>query len=67
MSKSNISKIVRGERKLAVETLLQIARILDVDPASLIPSAQIDTKKLAFEEYVREIIRGELSTEKRHT
>ena len=61
MSTGNISHMMQGKVTLSVATLLQIAKVLDVDPASLIPSSEDGRPKQSFEDYVRSLIRDEAS------
>ena len=61
VSTSMVSKIMRGESRIYLDTLLQIAKVLEVDPASLIPSSSDGKPKQSFEDYVRAIIRDEHS------
>jgi len=54
-----ISNIMKGKRSLDVNTLIKIAEILDIDPASLLPGTNPE-KKPAFDEYIRNIVREEI-------
>ena len=57
------SKIMKGNSRLTVTTLLQIAEVLGVEPASLLPEHP-DSKHgpaPTFEDYVRRIVRNEIS------
>lgn len=53
------SYLMRGQRSLTINQLIKIAEILEVNPASLLPGENPDTK-IEFEEYLREIIREEI-------
>jgi len=57
-----MSQMMSGKINLTVPNLLEIARILEVDPRSLLPSPNPDEKSRAasFEEYVRGIVRDEI-------
>ena len=47
------------KRGLSIPTLFDIARALEIDPASLLPKTKNPEIKLSFEEYIRNIIRDE--------
>ena len=55
-----LSKIMKKERGLSVQALLEISRALDINPASLLPERTESEPKISFEEYIRHIIRDEL-------
>ena len=59
VSQGTVSLIMNGKSALTVNTLLQIAKVLEVDPASLIPSSEDGKPKQSFEDYIRSIIRDE--------
>lgn len=59
LTDGGLSKIMKGGTHLTVETLLQIAKVLDVDPTSLIPSSESGRPGQSFEDYVRSIIQDE--------
>ena len=65
LTDGGLSKIMKGGTNLTLDTLLQIAKILDVDPASLIPSSEQGGKpQRTLEDYIRSIIRDEHSKDR---
>lgn len=53
-----MSQLLHGDIELTVSTLKEIARVLGVDPRSLIPIDEA-TQKKAFEDFIRQICRDE--------
>jgi transcriptional regulator with XRE-family HTH domain len=62
-----MSQMMNGKINLTVPMLLEIARILQVEPRSLLPSlgSNESSKAANFEEYIRGIVREELGTLRR--
>lgn len=58
-TESWLSNIMNEKRGLSVPILLEIAKVLGVDPASLLPGRTKSELKISFEEYLRHIIRDE--------
>jgi len=44
--------MIKGERRLSVNMLLEIAKKLNVDPASLLPRPDNPKPRLSFDEYI---------------
>lgn len=57
---------MKKERGLSVQALLEIAKALDIKPASLLPEKKESEPKMTFEEYIRHIIRDELEKLKKN-
>lgn len=61
-SRGWISQVMSGKIMLGIDTLLDIARVLGVEPSSLIPPPREGgaAYKPSLEEYVRGIVRDEI-------
>jgi hypothetical protein len=58
------SQLMKNKINISVQTLLDIARVLDIDPASLLPGSNPGSSALSLEEYIRQICVDEI---KKHT
>jgi transcriptional regulator with XRE-family HTH domain len=65
MSEGWMSQVFSKDIKVTLQTLLDIAKILGVEPASLIPTNAEDPQ--SFENLVRTICRDEISKDKEKT
>lgn len=45
MARSSIANIERGRQKISVETLFELAHVLRIEPAKLLPQVQAKPKK----------------------
>lgn len=59
VSEPTVSRIMSKKRGLSVEMLIEIAEILEIDPASLVPDSHPE-KRPDFEEYIRQIVQEEI-------
>lgn len=64
ISESWFSRLIK-EEKLTIKQLLKIAEVLEIDPASLIPSNHHKIPQLSFDEYIRRIVKEEINKEKK--
>jgi len=55
-TEQGIGAILRGRNALTIEMLLKIAKVLDVDPTSLLPITEEDKQKPSFNEYIESIV-----------
>ena len=58
-----VSRILNKKRGMSIQVCLDIARVLEIDPASLFKDANNGAAKKSFEEYVREIVKDEMKKE----
>ena len=56
-----LSKIMSKKRGLSLQALLDIAKVLGINPASLLPSDENKISHLSLDEYIRKIARDEIN------
>jgi transcriptional regulator with XRE-family HTH domain len=54
------SQLMKNQINISVQTLLEIAKVLKVQPSSLLPGSNPKPSALSFEEYIRQICKDEL-------
>lgn len=54
------SQLMKNQINISVQTLLDIARVLKVDPGSLLPGSNPKPADISFEEYIRQICKDEV-------
>lgn len=59
VSEPTVSRVMAKKRGLSVEMLIEIAEILEIDPASLVPGINPE-KRPALDEYIRQIVQEEI-------
>ena len=60
-----LSKIMSKKRGLSIKTLFDIANILGIEPASLLPSNEHKIPHESLDDYIRKIVRDEINKLKR--
>lgn len=55
-----LSKIMSKDRGLSVQALLDIAKVLGIEPTSLIPSNENKIPHKSLDEYIRKIVKEEI-------
>ena len=56
-----LSKIMSKKRGLSLQALLDIAKALGIDPASLLPSDENKFSHISLDEYIRKIVKQEIN------
>ena len=56
-----LSKIMNKKRGLSLQILFDIAKILEIEPASLLPSDENKISHISLDEYIRKIVRDEIN------
>jgi transcriptional regulator with XRE-family HTH domain len=54
------SQLMKNQINISVQTLLEIAKVLNVSPGSLLPGSNPKPSALSFEEYIRQICKDEM-------
>jgi transcriptional regulator with XRE-family HTH domain len=54
------SQLMKNQINISVQTLLEIAKVLNVNPPSLLPGSNPEPPGLSFEEYIRRICKDEI-------
>ena len=65
-TESWLSNIMNKKRGLSVQTILDIAKILDIDPACLLPGGN-PTKQPDLEDYIKKIVKEYLDERERES
>lgn len=60
-TESWLSNIMNKKRGLSLQALLDIAKTLGINPASLLPSDENEISHLSLDEYIRKIARDEIN------
>ena len=59
-----LSKIMSKKRGISLQALFDIARALEIDPASLLPSDKNKISHISLDEYIRKIVKDEITKRK---
>ena len=54
------SQLMKNQINISVQTLLEIAKVLSIQPSSLLPGSNPGGSALSFEEYIRQICKDEI-------
>lgn len=60
-TESWLSNIMNKKRGLSLQVLLDIAKALGINPASLLPSDENKISHISLDEYIRKIVRDEIN------
>ena len=63
-TESWLSYIMNKKRKLSIQTLVDIANVLGIEPASLLPSDENKIPHKSLDEYIRKIVKDEINKNK---
>ena len=55
------SQLMKNQINISVQTLLEIAKVLSVNPSSLLPGSNPQPSGLSFEDYIRRICKDEIT------